>query len=326
MNAKTQFKVADYVGNQLGIPTTVHAWANPSLPPVIQDAYLFSEMTVRDKTFLLLGVRPDVRVTPRDVAAHVGWFAQKFGKEAVYMAPAMSMYDRKQLVGHQIPFIVPNSQIYLPALGVVFNNRVPARIELGERFSPVAQVLVLAHLLGRDANLFTATALATRFGYTKMSLGQAIKELATRGLVELQTMGHEKRIHFVGKGRELWEEAKPFLQTPVKRRVYLESLKLDSLVAGLTALAEKTDLVAPTREVRAFGIREWRIVENAGNLHPIPTESGNDAPFEVEVWRYDPRLLTDGKTVDPFSLFLSMEGTQDERVEAALKQLLNKAL
>jgi hypothetical protein len=53
----------------------------------------------------------------------------------------------------------------------------------------------------------------------------------------------------------------------------------------------------------------------------VPFPEPNAA--EIELWRYEPALLSkDGKSVDPLSLYLSMRGTSDERVEAALANLL----
>jgi DNA-binding MarR family transcriptional regulator len=284
-------------------------------------------MTLRDKALLLMEVRPEVRVTPKTVAAHVGWFAQKLGKEAVYVAPVLSAYDRKQLVGAKIPFIIPERQIYLPTLGAVLGGRVPAPIRLGERLSAVAQLLVLAHLLGRDKDLHTATALATRFGYTKMYIGQAIKELEARKLVEVRQLGHAKRLQFLCEGRKLWETAKPYLQSPVKRRIYLyQRPQMAGCPAGLSLLATQTALVEPEREVLAFGIREWRTMDEAKVAPTIPEENRDGTPFEIEIWSYDPILLGNDVMVDPFSLYLSMEGAQDERIETALNQYLETFL
>jgi hypothetical protein len=42
----------------------------------------------------------------------------------------------------------------------------------------------------------------------------------------------------------------------------------------------------------------------------------------MECWAYDPRLLSDGPTVDRLSLYLSLRGTHDERIEKALTDLL----
>ena len=47
-----------------------------------------------------------------------------------------------------------------------------------------------------------------------------------------------------------------------------------------------------------------------------------DARARVECWTYDPHLLSDGPAVDPLSLYLSLRGTHDERVEKALAGLL----
>ena len=42
----------------------------------------------------------------------------------------------------------------------------------------------------------------------------------------------------------------------------------------------------------------------------------------MEAWTYPPRAVLDGPVVDRLSLFLSLRGTTDERVEAALGELL----
>ncbi len=42
----------------------------------------------------------------------------------------------------------------------------------------------------------------------------------------------------------------------------------------------------------------------------------------VEMWRYDPRKLSKGKTVDELSLALSLREDADERVEEAVEGML----
>ena len=42
---------------------------------------------------------------------------------------------------------------------------------------------------------------------------------------------------------------------------------------------------------------------------------------EWEIWHYSPALVRDGETVDPLSLTLSLQGSQDERVQLALDEL-----
>jgi hypothetical protein len=44
----------------------------------------------------------------------------------------------------------------------------------------------------------------------------------------------------------------------------------------------------------------------------------------VEVWRYDPRLLSKTETVDKLSLYLSLKDNEDERVQIELENLMNE--
>jgi hypothetical protein len=50
----------------------------------------------------------------------------------------------------------------------------------------------------------------------------------------------------------------------------------------------------------------------------------NRPAVEVELWSYPPRAVAEGPVVDRLSLFLSLNGTSDERVESALDELLEE--
>jgi hypothetical protein len=72
--------------------------------------------------------------------------------------------------------------------------------------------------------------------------------------------------------------------------------------------------------VVAVGRRRWsQIAEQARKLAP---EDEDPSSFEVEVWSYPPGALSDGQIVDRLSLYLSLVGTTDERVESALEDML----
>ena len=81
-------------------------------------------------------------------------------------------------------------------------------------------------------------------------------------------------------------------------------------------------LVAPPRQVRALTNKEWNILQENAELRIIPPSSSDMAPIELEIWKYDPQLLSESNRVDPLSLYLSLAETKDERVEAALDKLL----
>ena len=45
---------------------------------------------------------------------------------------------------------------------------------------------------------------------------------------------------------------------------------------------------------------------------------------EVEIWKYDPGVLSFDHMVDPLSLVMSLQENMDERTEEAIEELLEK--
>ncbi|MDD5675045.1 MAG: hypothetical protein PHC61_12825 [Chitinivibrionales bacterium] len=51
---------------------------------------------------------------------------------------------------------------------------------------------------------------------------------------------------------------------------------------------------------------------------PWPEDGG----ASLQIWRYDPALLTNGESVDKLSLYLSLSQDPDERIAKAGEQLI----
>ncbi len=84
-------------------------------------------------------------------------------------------------------------------------------------------------------------------------------------------------------------------------------------------------MLAPSqRETRAVGPEEWKALQADANLRIIPERSRELARVELELWRYDPEKISRSGQVDPLSLYLSLHRSDDERVEGALRQLLEE--
>jgi hypothetical protein len=113
----------------------------------------------------------------------------------------------------------------------------------------------------------------------------------------------------------------PFLSTPVKEIWFSNEPILNEhlLETGGAVLDEYTMLSPPDEVSYAIGKEEFRSWKT---LPLLDKQYGN---FTLEVWHYDPLLLsgTNAKTVDKLSLYLSMQGQSDERVLAALSELIN---
>ena len=121
----------------------------------------------------------------------------------------------------------------------------------------------------------------------------------------------------------VWKKSQPFLRDPVKSRHPIRMSRDRNLLgprAGLSALAQYSMLGEPHNAVVALCAPDWKLLRQREAV----TEAASDEPdaIIVEVWSYAPTLLAGEGVVDRLSLYLSLRGDADERVEAALDQML----
>lgn len=248
----------------------------------------------------------------------------KLGATVVLVLPQIRSFERRRLIQKQVPFIVPHRQMYMPMLLTDLRENFPARTD-GEMksMSWVAQVVVLRHLFSHDITERPLAHIAGILGYTPMAISQAVDELVSLGLCERIRIGREKRIRFRGMPPELWRTALPYMRNPVKKTLFAsefdEQIKT-SLRAGVTALSERTDILSNAVLTVALSEIELRKAREQNRIEI--TELEEDAQAIIESWAYSPRALAIGAAVDPLSLFLCFRDDPDERVQAALEQLV----
>jgi DNA-binding MarR family transcriptional regulator len=316
--------IVRYLHETLGLDAKFCEWpGSKALPHIFQDTYHFYEVKILDQWFLLFTLSHDEPSSPATLAKQFTWLERETGKRGIFGAPALDAYTRRRLMGYKIPFIVPENQLYLPDLGIDLREHFKKQRQPHKALTPQAQFILLAYLLKRPAiDQGTASNLAPVFQTTRMTMGRAIEDLSTHELIEIIPRGRLKEIQFVDTGKGLWEKALPSLSSPVYKRLSFEKFRSsDTMCSGLNALSDQTMLAAPNRKVLAIGQAEWnrKYRNNAGETIPA-----NDAPVEIELWRYDPRPLGVTGMVDPLSLYLSLRDNPDERVEQARDQLLKE--
>lgn len=83
---------------------------------------------------------------------------------------------------------------------------------------------------------------------------------------------------------------------------------------GINALSEYTMINREDRDMYAFTKMDIRNSE-------IKTDK-KYGTYRIEIWRYDPKLLTHSEVVDKLSLYLSLVNHEDERVQIELENLI----
>ena len=325
MNFKTAF--IRYFAEATGHDPAVEAVTTQQavkLPLYLRSFYDIYRATIFDRPMLLAVQKEKLAAaTPAEYAAHHNKLRDVLGGDVALVLPVIASYTRQQLVRQRVPFVVPDRQMFLPTLLVDLRERFPRHSQpVPEVLSAPAQVVLLCHLLGKPVEGLALGELAAKLGYTAMTLSNVRQELEAAKFCQTIRQQRRVRLAFPAARRELWTRAGPLLQDPVKDRRWVRFTQpcQNWLRAGLTALADLTLVADDAIPTYATGAGEFRRQVMNESVGVCPGPEGAQA--RLEVWRYDPRTLADGKTVDRLSLVLSLRDTDDERVAQAVRQIV----
>ena len=229
----------------------------------------------------------------------------------------LTFRQREYLIREKIPFVVDGRQIYLPFMAVYLQERYNAEKQPRKELLPSAQMLFLRFLYLGAQELPMSQA-AKDLNLTSMSISRASKQLVEMKLLNVRRDGVQKILFADETPELLFQKAKGKLLNPVKRTVYVTEglIGTELLKSGYSALAEYSMLNMPNVQCFASdSISKWQ--KNTTN-----TLQDSKTQVAVELWRYDPKKLSDVKAVDVLSLALSLEDDQDERVEEAVEDML----
>lgn len=335
-NVQTLFNQAgDYLQQTLGeslLPED--AWAGlVKLPRYIAQTYDIVMAKLAGNEVVLMAGKGGTQALSI-LLKHRALIQKGAGVPVIWVAESIQAYARKEMVAQRVPFIISFKQIYLPMLGVQFQERaLAARVDTKDKLQVATQVFLMNTALQNLPETLNAKKLALFLGYSLMTMTRMKSELVEHGWLDMEVYIKEKLWRLTIERGELWKTVKPFLQNPVRKRLwirnpnqYIKELPL----TGLSALAEQTMLGEPLHVVRAIGELDWRQLEKELDADQVVPEA-IDGALELEIWRYAPNRIKALNTkkgdagndvVDPYSLFLGLENMDDDRVQLALKELM----
>lgn len=307
----------EYIKETLGLAVTSESWAYMGkMPYFIMDLYEIRKVTIGPTDTLFLYPKKELS-TVAAVKKHIARIQQAERLPVVIELKAINRYRRDALIAAGIPFVVPGNQLYLPFIGAILQERFTAAIPETEQLQPSAQVLLFYYIYKKQPRLYTGQAVSD-LGYSAMTITRAVKQLVQTGLFEEEKDGVQKVL--VGKwGREeLFEKARPFFTNPIRKSVFVDRKEIteEYCLAGIDALAQNSMLNPPA--LRCFAVDSKKQPASTDTLIDVETQ------VEVQLWKYDPRVLCHGEVVDLLSLVVTLQEDMDERVEEAVEELVEK--
>ena len=317
-------KTEAYVNETLGISIRLESWPEKrSLPLFLLQKFEFAQLRILDRP-VLAAIATDEQDSPAEVRKQFEQLQLKFDGDLIYIRDQLDAYQRQRLIQQKVSFIVPGNQLYLPTFGLDLREYFRQRKKTRDTLSPLAQLAFIYAIYHPELLPVPLGAMSERLSCSKMSMSRAFTELESFELAASDAPGRFRNLTLADSPMASWESAQAFLRSPVKKRVRVShefDKSKDFLIAGQTALARVTNITAGHQTTYAIGPKQAKKMRSELLDYSIPDDE-SELSITIEIWNYEPGLLSSGPDVDRLSLFLSMKSDQDERIEAALENLL----
>lgn len=314
--------VWEYLHDTLGFSAELRPWPEAAFLP----RYLSA-----GREFFLLNIAGEECLLIKTEAAsfRLSAFRKQISKlldgipeHIVLCFDALSAHQRKALIECGLSFLVPGSQLYLPFLGAMLQERAKPLRTAPEKLSPTGQFLLLHYIYDVFPETVTKTQLAKATKLSPMNVTRAVQELTSLDLLTVEKAGRCDRATPTAVGKLLYQKAKPFFINPIQKKMFIKwTPALTSLpFAGESALARCSMLNNPEVECRAIGRKAFKSLSDIESVDPA--WSVETDYLQLEIWRYDPLLLAEQGCVDSISLSLTFQEQKDERIAQALDDMM----
>lgn len=321
--------IEEYVEKTIGLRFRHKGIANESvkaLPQYLKGTFDFALVEIERQEFLLLTPLTEVDLSTSQIIKFANQINKQTGKLTLIQFKSIDNIRRRTLISNRANFIVPDKQIYIPVLRMYLNESGSIQsLAVKENLSPSAQFLLLFHLQKTSLEGLPFKDVAELLNYSKKTISIVVMELLKLSICEVEQANERNKIlRFNKRGRELWNSVLILMTSPVQKVRYIEKKHLPSLMPLYasydTALAHYTFMADTSLD--SFAIDKKTFSEYQEELQEfLHPEEGN---VRLEVWKYNPALLADGKYIDKLSLALCYKDSDDERVNKEINEMIDK--
>ena len=310
-----------YLKENIDEQLTIKPWLNKNNFPIyLRDSYNFYEMMILGIRCILLEVIDEMPNIDQ-LKKHIKQITKLTDRQVVLFYKSITRYRRKSLIENRIAFVIDDGQMYLPLLGLDLKKAQENVEEEVKGFTTPAQIAYLYFLYHKE-EVVNTTELAKKLGFNKMTASRALNDLYHANLITYEIGGMTSRSKEYKRipDPDYFLRGRDYLKTPVRRIIYTKTKPLSALTAGMDALAGLSMINPPDHPIMAIdrnklNKKQIEIVKNKDLI--------KDAKLvELELWDYDPGLFSKNHHVDLLSLYATLKGETNERIEQALEEVL----
>ena len=290
-----------------------------NIPYYILNDYKIWKGKLFEKELLLMEKITPEHFTPLQYQKQMQLIEIKLQNPVVFLLPEIKPYDRNRLIQKQVNFIIENKQLFIPQL-LVDLKEYQLKPLRNIFLQPAAQTMVLYHIQRQNLNGLNFKQIAGLLHYPYLAISRAVENLLRFRICKTEGK-KEKIVVFEMDKKELWEKALPHMKTPIRKKLFINETLPDGLTyrTNINALAFYSNLNDDNQKYFAVNHTVFFKLQKEGK---IKTTSNYDGDYIIELWRYNPGILTETNYVDPLSLYLAYQDSEDERIGMALEQII----
>lgn len=254
-------------------------------------------------------------LSPCNMQKQLSVISKQTGLNVILSVQRVASYNVRRWTALRLNFVIAQKQIFVPSLLLELKKEPMVDSDLKESMVPFTQLLLLYHLQVEPIVGKSCSILKDKFAVSYATVNQSLRWLAKKGLIKMEGI-KTKTIQMEYGNQELWNKALPFFMSPIDKIVFTDANLEGEMVSGINALSTYTMINPEQKRCVAISKKRLRKMDIDCN-----TQFGDT---EVQVWKYDPHLLSSSGAVDRLSLFLTLKEMQDERVEIELEHLMNE--
>lgn len=285
------------------------------IPMNVSSNFSFYEGRILGQHVLMAYLKDGDSVPPAQLKKQMDIIHRQTQLVVVLLTPCISSYNKVRLVAQKVNFVIPNRQMFLPSLLLDIKPDRKVGLDLKETIPPFAQCLLLYHLQIDSIVGANSYGLSDKFGVSYATVNKSLRWLVSKNLIKLEGV-KTKTVQIEVSNRELWDKALPMLVSPIEQLYYTDALLEGQMISGMNALASYTMLNEESRQCCAVTKKDFKALRI-----PADKKFGQN---EIQVWKYNPQMLSSTRVVDKLSLYLSLKDNDDERIQIELERLINE--
>lgn len=316
-----------YLENVFGVSIDWLGGQVSGLPLYLDASYEVRSAMIGGYVYLAVSLKNPMELKPATLEKHLEKMGIQLARGDFFVvADWLPSYLRQRLVTRNIPFVVPDVQVFLPQLGLAkkeLTKQTSGRkhSEPILRLSPSTTCLLIDILNRRVKPQMNVAELGRQLGYSAMTASRALNEIEHLELLPVKRIGKSRILFSDGRPlRELWTLVRPLMRNPVTltTRINADKQMVDGVLSGETALSRRSSLAAPKEPVFAVSHSRMKLLDKQFGQAIFE----DDNTTAVEVWSYSPEQTAIQGIADPFSLALIFESSTDERILISVDEML----